>query len=509
VYRHTVLLLLLGLSFLLTVPGGLAKKPANAAKSKAVLPTVVLDKELPDNAWPEDLFHLQNHVVNGSTLLLTDVLGATLTYHPELDAARARLGQSEAKKLEKQGAFDIKLDSDTAWNRYQTSSAVGKAKNTFQTINKLSWLSRSGIQLSAGNKLNNGDVSSSFSPTGDNGETFIEARVPLLKGLVQNKAKAGEQKASLKITEFEAGLIKKRLELLEKAGSSYWKWFAAGQSLQITQTLLQLSQERLTGLKRQVELGDKSLFEQLEAEQEVQRRAALLAEEENRFLKSAQDLKLFLWNPQTRLPVEQAPPLPALPSVLPKAPLYTEQLLEQGKILAYQRQPELKILKIGQQLSTVDWKLAKNQLLPQLDAVVKPGYQPGETGIGPTLQAGIELSVPLQRRSAKGQVMYAQLKLDELDAKEKMLLATIQIQLTQATIGIQQAGKQLEKTGQQMDLALKLSEGERRRFELGDSTLFLVNTRERQAAKAQKDHLKATQKLMMAWLNYWIETVQL
>lgn len=458
--------------------------------------------------WPEGLTELQLKE-SDTVLTVTDILNYTLTYHPVLEAAMAKLHQAEAKLLEKQGAFDVKLSSGSSWNRYQSSSAVGKPKKTFETINKLAWQSRSGLYLSAGNKLVAGDVSSSFSPTGDTGDTFIEARLPLLKGLIRNKARAGEQQAELQITESEAGVLKKRLELLQKAGNVYWKWFTAGKSLEVTQNLTRLAEVRYKAVKRQAELGDKADIDRVEAEQELRRREALLAQEESKFLKAAQDLSLFVWDPGSRSLVSQVPAIDRLPVGLPKSPLVTSDLLENGKVLAYQAQPDLKILGIGQKLSMVDWRLAKNQLLPQLDAIVRPGIQPGTDGIGPTLRAGVELSVPLQRRSAKGQLRYAQFRLDELDANERLLLAAIQVDVAQAVIGIEQAEKQLSKTGEQVDLAIRLANGEQRRFDLGDSTLFLVNTRERQAAKAQKDNLEAVQTLMLAWLEYWISSVQL
>ncbi|MEM0950856.1 MAG: TolC family protein [Cyanobacteria bacterium P01_H01_bin.74] len=459
--------------------------------------------------WPQALLELQPSSKSRKALLLTDIMASTVFYHPELEAAIAKLQQAEGKLLSTKGAFDVQLKTYGFWNRYQTSSGEGKAKQTFDGVNKLAWLSRSGIQLSAGNKLIYGDVSSKFSPVGDGGEHFFELRVPLLKGLINNKANAKQQQADIQLSQADVAILNKRLSLLQKAAKQYWNWFTSGKKLMVTEDLVRLADIRYGAVKRQAELGDKADIQVTEAEQALVKRKALLAKERAAFLKAAQVLRLYLWNGNTQQFSDTPPSQTQLPAQLPTIPLFSDDLVDNGKILAYASNPELKRLSLGKKFAQVDWRLARNNLLPQLDAYARPGYQPGNNGIDGTIRTGIVLSVPLQRRDAKGRLRTAQFRMDEIDANERLLLAAIQVNVTSAVISIEQAMNQVEQTRQQTVLALKLAAAERRRFQLGDSSLFLVNTRERQAAEAQKDNLAAYKTLMMAWLSYWIVTVQL
>ena len=60
-----------------------------------------------------------------------------------------------------------------------------------------------------------------------------------------------------------------------------------------------------------------------------------------------------------------------------------------------------------------------------------------------------------------------------------------------------------------MKLAKKLEEGEREKFRLGDSTLFLVNSRERSSAEAQMKLIDLKVKYHKAVLIYKAVTAQL
>lgn len=485
-----------------------AQDEAVSLQPVKVVPKPVLASPQLQNVWPDSLLQLQSPT-SPEQLTLAEVLGQTLTYHPELAMAIAKQQQAGAKLLESRGAFDVELSSGAFYNRYQTSSKLGTAQTTINALNKLAWQSRTGIQLEVGNKLVRDDVSSSFSPTGEAGETYAEVRLPLLRDLGINPAFAREQRAELNLTQAEAELLSKRLELLEKAGKAYWKWVASGQKLEVTQQLIELARFRLNLLTRQVALGDKAAIEATEAEQEFRRREALLARERSEFLQQAETLRLFLWDARQLSIIDQPlteDTLPALNLTLPEA---SGDLRDLGKILGYKNRPELKVVNLGQAMTQVDWELARNQLLPRLDAVARPGVQLGADGIGPVLRAGVEFSVPLLRRSAKGKLQFAEFRLNELSEQERFLLGLIQTEVSQASIAIEQAMIQVQRTKEQVALAQQVAEGERRRFELGDSSLFLVNTRERQAANAEKDAIDAVQTLMEAWLRYWIVTAQL
>jgi outer membrane protein TolC len=442
-------------------------------------------------------------------LRLVDVLAQVLLAHPELDAADFKRLQAQAKLLSTQGAFDVTLKNATDWNLFNSSSGIGKAKDVFSSITTLEKKTRYGATLGVGARLVTGDISTPFSPTGDAGEYFLSLRLPFLKDRGANATWAKEKQAETGLELADAEWQQKRLSLLEKAGQTYWKWVLNGRKLQVTQQLIALAEQRLKQVKRFAELGDLPEIDAVEAEQELARREALLVDEQEALQDSALDVALTLW-PVATTPQKQseAPTLQRLPQQWPTPDFNYPQRAE-ALALAYQHRPELKTIALGRTLSLIDWKVAANALLPQLDAIVQPGYEAGKNGIGAVLKAGVELVVPLQRRGAKGEQQLATLKLSELGAQERLLLGRLQTEVDQAFIGLRQAKLRIEKNKQQLTLAQRLEQGEQRRYELGDSTLFVLNTRERVTAEAAKQLLQAETSLQQAWLTYWIATAQL
>jgi len=61
---------------------------------------------------------------------------------------------------------------------------------------------------------------------------------------------------------------------------------------------------------------------------------------------------------------------------------------------------------------------------------------------------------------------------------------------------------QHERTGLAVRLSRQLLEAEQRKFEVGESSLFVVNSRENALLKAQKTHADATADLHFLWRNW-------
>ena len=76
-------------------------------------------------------------------------------------------------------------------------------------------------------------------------------------------------------------------------------------------------------------------------------------------------------------------------------------------------------------------------------------------------------------------------KLEQLDQKLRFAQDRVAVEVRDAVSAIEAALGTLELTRAELDAAQRLAEAERERFELGDSTLFVVNLRELSAADAR------------------------
>ena len=421
------------------------------------------------------------------TLTLDELIKAIDLYHPKLRGADISRRIASAKRLEKQGAFDPLIFAGYDYLRFNTEfdpkTLRGKPASSNLTDAGIEILTRSGLKIGAGARYNLGKIKAPFSPTGDGGEYFLSLKMPLLRGFLINEKSAAERQALLGEPLAEAEFQQTRLELLLKAADAYWEWVGSRQKLEVAVSLLDLAKFRAGAVRDRVTAGDLPEIDGVEAELEVQRREGARVKAERDLQKTAFKLSLFLWSPNgmpspipevANAPVTMAAPIP-----------YSDELSSTGQRMALDRRPELKALAINNDITQIDLDLARNQKLPALDLVVSPGRDTGIGSIGSTVKAGASFSLPLRQRAAEGLIAQATLKIQKLAldvANERQRITT---EVLDAISAINTATSRYLATLAEVNLARQLEEGERTRFELGDSTLFLVNQRERATAEAR------------------------
>ena len=129
--------------------------------------------------------------------------------------------------------------------------------------------------------------------------------------------------------------------------------------------------------------------------------------------------------------------------------------------------------------------MARNQLLPALNAVFTEGYDTGLNGIGNTYRGQLTFSEPLYLRTARGKLQAAQLRMDKLNKDRQAEEQRIKNEVYDAISAINMAYKRFLAVEQQVDKAEQVYNGERERFKVGDSTVFLIAERERQLNEAK------------------------
>ncbi len=419
---------------------------------------------------------------SGSSFSFESFLGCVDKNYPKLLSADAERRISGAKRLEKQGAFDPVMTGLSEYLRVQDTFTPGKAKDAIHNESRVDLLTRSGIKIFTGMRLNPNDTKTPFVPTGKAGEYYAGLSVPLLRGLKINEKTAAEQQA--KLGEPLAGQIfgSTRLEVLLKAAATYWEWVGAKARIDVARNLLKIAEVRVGQIKARVEKGDSPALEIADSEQEIQRRQAALVKTEREHQKASLALSVFLWDeagsPRIVPNGEDVPPL------APKPRRLSETEWMDGRSSALELRPELKRIALEREQVKVELRLAQNLMLPVMDAYLTQGADTGPEGIGPVVRGGIAFSVPLRQRTARGQIQAAQLKIQKLSLDEKAERLRIQVEVDDTVSAINTSYERYAATELEVKKAKDVEAGERLRFGAGDSTLFLVNQRERITAEA-------------------------
>lgn len=436
-------------------------------------------------------------------LTANDVVASVERAWPVLAQARQGVEDARGALLATQGAFDLKAKSSV-------SRMEGFYDNT-RTYSVLEQpLSTLGIDLYAGYRSGQG----TFAPydgkaqTLSGGEWLTGLRLPLLQDRAIDPRRADRQAATLDMTRAEQDLEKSRLSAYKQALAAYWDWVAAGRQYEVARDLLLLAEARDQQLADAAQLGQLAPVERTDNLRAIlQRRSALVAAERLVQLRAI-DLSLFLRRADgapVRPTTDQLPPLPSAADAITAT--------EQGLIdVARTRRPELLSVQARREQQEVALRLAQNQRLASLDLFGETWQGTGDGSIsrqGQNAQFGVTFSLPIQRRKAIGKARQVEAKLTTLQLEWQWVADQISADVQDAISAVEAARGSLVLLQQEVAVAVELEGLERDRFQLGDSTQFLVNLRELATADARLREARARADYQKALVSLEASTGQL
>ncbi len=420
---------------------------------------------------------------DGAQLTLSGFVQSIDSNFPKLLSADAERRLAMAKLLEKSGAFDPVLNHVSEYLRVQDIFEAGKAKNAIHNESRVDLLTRSGMKVFAGMRLNPNDTKTPFVPTGNSGEYYAGLSVPLLRGRAVNEKTIAEKQARLSQPVAQQVYLAARMEILIKAAGVYWEWLGARSRLIVANNLLTIATQRVNQIKERVKSGDAAALEVTEAEQEIERRKAGLIKAQRDLQKTSLQMSVYLWR-QNLIP-DTVPQVDAMPELAPAPQKLPENTWAEARKLAIVQRPELKRIAAERKIIIAELQLARNQLLPLVDAYALQGADTGKNGIGPVVRGGVNLSIPLRRRTAHGLIMAVETKLQKLAFDEAAERQRIIAEIDDVVSAINTSFEKFAALAAEVDKAKSVESGEKQRFAAGDSTLFLLNQRERATAEAQ------------------------
>ncbi|MCS6838256.1 MAG: TolC family protein [Bdellovibrionaceae bacterium] len=411
------------------------------------------------------------------SLTLQDLIDSVKSHYPEILAALAQYEEQKFLTTSRLGAFDFQL-------RGVTQNFTGYPENRWQELSLESQIWNTPIKL----KLAHDHGFGSFPPyygeknTGSEGRTKIGVYVPLLRDLLIDSARLNLKVQKLSELSAEQQLRLKKVEVFAQAAQTYWLWRSSEENRKTLDQLVNLALENNTFIRKRVEKGDAAPLELVENQKILAQRLAQRASLENIEQQSVLQLSLF-YRPNG---------IPSIPKSL------GEPWLKQApKTLPY-LQYELKALREFPDLQKLSLELQKNQIqrdffrwnqFPYINLQLEThrylGILPPSRTEPYEHYLGLELSFPLLNLQARNQKRALEQKISaqqwELDLKEDLLKTKFHILKTD----IEKTFEQLQNAQQELEASQKLAEAERKRFQLGGSSLFLVNVRESEAAQAR------------------------
>ncbi|TCM26019.1 TolC family protein [Novosphingobium sp. ST904] len=411
--------------------------------------------------------------LDAPVLQLDDLLANSARQSPQIIEALARTRAADAKRLTAEGAFD------TVFSAEGGSRLVGYYGGTYADAKLARPLENWGGQIYGGYRASSGrfPIYEDKNYTNEFGEIRAGAVFSLLRDRMIDDRRFGRvtTDADRAVADAERQMV--AIGVQRKALDAYLNWVASGERLKVYRHLLDLAQERQRGLDRAYRAGLRPRIVLTENDQMVLRRQTMVVQSEQAMAAAANALSLY-WRDSEGNPT--IPRREQLPASLPD-PVVTA-------IPHDLQRPDLLVAELKTRLVQDRLALDRNALLPRLDLNMEVARDIGDIGPGGASRSGndvrfgIKFSVPLEQRTARGKLMQTQAELDANQTRARWLDEQIRAEVDGIAIAFDAATQLIALSQQEKQRADTMAVAERRRFEMGASDLFLVNTREEAAA---------------------------
>lgn len=436
----------------------------------------------------------QNTVLRPEVFMLQVLQG-----HPLAQKAQLIPDYAQTYVLKARGGFDPKVSYDLSQKYYGNKMYFSLSDAQFKVP---TWF---GLTLQTGLEQNRGVYLDPQGLTPQNGLWYGGVSANLGNGLLIDERRAELQKAKVYV---QSSQLEQRLalnELMLEAGYAYWDWYMQFHAGQILQEALDVGAVRLSAMRRMAELGDRPYIDTVEAAIQYQNRAAALAEQNAKLTAAAAYLDRYLWQPDGT-PLELSPNTQPLPT--DSLGLQTPKLLYTGPVDSIVNQhPYLGVLNYKLEVLAVEKRYNREQLKPQIELKYNLLNEPIQ--YNPLAQFsmndykwGVSAQMPLLLRKERAALQQTKLEIEQTRLQSQDRSAELQAKMLAARAEYLNALKQLEVFKVNALSTKMLLNAELNLFQTGESSLFMVNTRESAAFQAALKVVEYQAKCEQLWLKW-------
>ncbi|MGH7232600.1 MAG: TolC family protein [Nitrospiraceae bacterium] len=419
-------------------------------------------------------------------LSLNEVLAWVDRSHPLLQGTGTEKIVARGKFLKALGAFEPVLVNDAEVERFVPRGSLDTRTAGFNDT-FIELRDPSGVRGIAGYRRAIGEAIIPDLSFGDNNQALLGIFIPILRGLKINPDSAELKRSGLADPRADVQIAQTRQDLFVAAANQYWDWISAIKFADLQKRALRVAEDRLKQIDQRAKAGAVAPLDVVEANQEVQRRKEILIAGTRAVEQEQYKFSMFLWDKD----VPTSPPLDRASDFPKETDPPSGETVRAQKLHARTIRPEIREVQIEAKLNNIDLELAKNNLLPSLDAEAAPARNPEKFVLGLGYRFGVEMRIPFLQRRARGEVIEAQGKADRLVLIQKFREQQIVVDIDNALSAVERAKERIAAAFQALQMARTLEEGERFRFSLGATSVLFVNLRERNAVDSENQWIRA------------------
>ena len=430
------------------------------------------------------------------TLSIQNTLDIVKKYHPVIKQSFLQKEISKNELMASKGLFDPTLQIQASEKTFDNK--LYYKYNTTELKIPL-WY---GIDLKIGTENNIGDRLDPMLTK--NTSAFVGVAMDPFRGILVDKRSAVIKQAEnfVELTKYEQLLVTN--DLLLEVSSAYWNWVNAYHNYNLLTKSLQNNKERYEVIKKSFVAGDRAPIDTTEALTQFQTFEIMHTQAMVEMQKARYELSNYFWT-------EGGKPFELNESIEPTYDFDSnninslelgilEDLINQATII----HPKLKMVNSKSNLLTIEKRLKTIELFPSL----KLNYNTLENSLGSmssniatsnNMKYGLSLTLPLFQRQARGELAKTKNKIEDLKWDQKYYTLEIENKV-RSNFSEFYALKQQVKTNEAILKANKLLfETENTKFQMGESSLFLINNREMKFIETEQKQIALKSKFYLSF----------
>jgi outer membrane protein TolC len=413
-------------------------------------------------------------------LTYTEFLGYVKKYHPLVKNANLEINKAQANLMMARGGFDPKIEVDFSKKQFKDKEYYSILNSSFKIP---TWY---GIEIKAGFDNNEGIYLNPENTVPNQGLTSLGISVPLGQGLFINQRMADVRKAKIQMQLSQSERKLQAIAVLYDASLAYFNWKKNFNEVKLYEAYNKNAQIRFKGTKTLVIQGDKPAIDSIEAGINVKSRRLNLEDSKLKLAKAKLELANFLW-------LENNIPLELSDELIPETQLeFTiQESLKTNDLLnadfSITNHPKINALQSKIDILNVEKKLKANMLLPKIDVgysyLSEPSYI--DNYQFKDYKIGLDFYFPLFLRKERGSLKLAKYKVQETEFALDLEKVQLSNKINAQKMEIESLLRQKELIKGLVEDNLTMLNSEERLFSFGESSLFLINTRENNLVSTQ------------------------
>ncbi|MEN8765699.1 MAG: TolC family protein [Wenyingzhuangia sp.] len=446
------------------------------------------------------LIGIKNYAQTKAQEILTyqEFIFNVISEHPLAKSAELKEKVAKAKLLAAKGGLDPYLTSSINQKNFENKEYY----NIFE--NKITIPTSLGIAITGSFNNNSGEYLNPEAYTNNNGIWSAGIELDLLQGLITNTRKIALDQAKV----YQRIAKNKQLQLVNKlvydASKAYAEWQQFNSICNILQSNVELSERYLTNIKNALTNGEKTAIDTLEANVYLQNNRINLLKYEQKLVEKRLKVENYLWYENIPVAMQSHVQPETNINYYKFEEITVDENLDDIPMIAEKR-AKMESLRLKQ-------KLNREKLKPKLKLKYNPIIKTTDNTFGLSNYLsenqvwGAKLTFPIFFRSERGKYRESKYAVEEINYDIAVKKKEIENKMIANEQNQEALTQQIKLLQMNIDGYEKLLVAETKKFEYGESSLFLINKRQENLIASELKLLSSQNMLIINYLNYLLMT---